>query len=92
MYGIGMGPALDSSGQTIGGGQIVSGLSSIASPVVVQFGSTPAVVTYAGLAPNFVGLYQLNVVVPNVPDSDLVPLTFTLNGASTQTLFTAVHH
>jgi uncharacterized protein (TIGR03437 family) len=92
MYGIGMGPALDSFGQTIGGGQMASGLSSIASPVAVQFGDTPAVVAYAGLAPGYVGLYQLNVMVPQVPDSDLVPLTFTLNGVSTQSLFTAVHH
>jgi len=32
------------------------------------------------------------VVVPAVPDSDLVPLTFSLGGvAGTQTLVTAVH-
>lgn len=91
MYGVGMGPALDSFGQTIGGGQMAPGLSTIASPIAVKFGDTPAVVTYAGLAPGYVGLYQLNVVVPQVPDSDLVPLTFTLNGTATQSLFTAVH-
>jgi hypothetical protein len=33
----------------------------------------------------------LNVTVPQIPDSDLVPLTFTLNGISPQSLFTAVH-
>jgi uncharacterized protein (TIGR03437 family) len=27
-----------------------------------------------------VGLYQFNVVVPNIPASDTTPLTFTLNG------------
>jgi uncharacterized protein (TIGR03437 family) len=58
-----------------------------------MFGATPATLAYWGLAPNFLGLYQFNVVVPNVPNSDLVPITFTLGGANgTQTLFTAVHN
>jgi uncharacterized protein (TIGR03437 family) len=36
-------------------------------------------------------LYQFNVVVPDVPASDLVPLTFTLGGnPGTQTLYIAV--
>jgi uncharacterized protein (TIGR03437 family) len=57
------------------------------------FGGTEAQVTYSGLAPNYVGLYQFNVVVPAVPDSNFVPLTFILDGvAGVQTLFTAVHH
>ena len=57
------------------------------------FGQTPAQqVPYAGLAPAYVGLYQFNIVVPQVPDNDLVPLTFNLGGApGTQTLYTAVH-
>jgi uncharacterized protein (TIGR03437 family) len=38
-----------------------------------------------------VGLYQINVLVPNIPSSDAVPLTFTLNGVTgTQTLYTSV--
>ena len=65
-------------------------LSSIAAPVAVEYGSTPAAITYAGLAPGYVGLYQLNVVTPQVPDNDLVPLTFTVNGTTYQALFTAV--
>jgi uncharacterized protein (TIGR03437 family) len=90
MFGIGLGIALDSSGQPIGGGLMAPGLSTIAAPAAVQYGSTPAVITYAGLAPGYVGLYQLNVVTPQVPDNDLVPLTFTVNGTSYQALFTAV--
>jgi uncharacterized protein (TIGR03437 family) len=44
-------------------------------------------VTYEGLAPTFVGLYQFNVVIPNIPAKDKAPVTFTLNGtAGTQTL------
>ena len=38
-----------------------------------------------------VGLYQFNVVVPNVSDSDAVPLTFNLGGVQgSQTLYTTV--
>jgi hypothetical protein len=39
-----------------------------------------------------VGLYQFDIVVPQVPDNNLVPLTFNLGGLpGTQTLYTAVH-
>jgi uncharacterized protein (TIGR03437 family) len=57
-----------------------------------SFGQTPALqVPYAGLAPDYAGLYQFNVVVPPVPDNNLVPLTFTLGAVpGTQTLYTAV--
>jgi uncharacterized protein (TIGR03437 family) len=57
----------------------------------ILFGQTPATLPYFGLAPSFVGLYQFNVTVPAVTNSNLVPLTFNLGGvAGTQTLFTAV--
>ena len=49
--------------------------------------------SYAGFAPGYVGLYQINVVVPNVAASDSVPLTFTLGGvAGPQNLFIAVQN
>ena len=58
----------------------------------VQIGGVSATVDYAGLAIQAIGLYQFNVVVPNTPDSDTVPVTFSLGGvAGTQTLYTAVH-
>lgn len=57
----------------------------------MSFDGTPAVVTYAGLAPGSLGLYQFNVVVPSIAASDQVELTFTLGGEpGEQTLFTAV--
>jgi uncharacterized protein (TIGR03437 family) len=57
------------------------------------FGSVPGQVTFDGLAPGFVGLYQFDVVVPQVPDNSLVPLTFNLAGAlnGAQTLYIPVH-
>lgn len=47
------------------------------------FGSvTPANVTFAGLAGGYLGLYQFNVVVPNITASDSVPFTYSLGGVN----------
>jgi len=71
---------------------MTSGSHQLAASFQILFGQTAAQVACAGLAPGFVGLYQFDVVVPAIPDSDLVPLTFNLGGAAgTQTLYTAVH-
>jgi uncharacterized protein (TIGR03437 family) len=87
LYGIGFGPVTP----TISAGQIVQQTNALALPFHLFFGGTEAMVSYSGLAPNAVGLYQFNVIVPQVSSSDAVPLTFTLAGASgTQTLYIAV--
>jgi uncharacterized protein (TIGR03437 family) len=87
LYGIGFGAVTPN----IPAGQIVGQANQLAASFQILFGQTAAQVAYAGLAPGFVGLYQFDVVVPAVPDSPLVPLTFTLGGApGTQTLYTAV--
>jgi len=87
LYGVGFGPVTPN----IPAGQIVSEANNLAGSVQVFFGSTQAQVSFAGLSQGSVGLYQLNVVVPNILASNIVPLSFTLNGvAGTQTLFTAV--
>src|SRR5262249_17334608 len=50
-----------------------------------------ATVTYAGLAPGTVGLYQINVVIPAGVSSGAAALTFSLNGtAGGQKLYLAV--
>ena len=89
IYGIGFGPVLPD----IPPGQLVEQSDSLVEPFTISFGGIPAAtVPYDGLAPNFMGLYQFNVIVPAaVPASDTVPLTFTLGGASgTQTLSIAI--
>jgi len=87
LYGIGFGPVTPN----IPAGQIVTAANNLASTPQVFFGSAQAQVSFAGLSQGSVGLYQLNVIVPNVVTSNIVPLTFTLNGtAGTQTLYTAV--
>ena len=58
-----------------------------------MFGQARATVGFSGLAPGAVGLYQFNVIVPEVASNDAVPLTFTLNGAAgPQVLYTAVRN
>ncbi len=89
IYGVGFGVVTPN----IPAGQIVADSNTLALPLQISFGSTSATVSFLGLAPTQVGLYQFNVVVPNVADSDSVPFAFTLGGvAGTQTLFTAVKH
>lgn len=90
IYGVGFGPVTP----TIPAGEIVTQQNQLTQSLEILFGQTPAQspLPYFGLAPNLVGVYQFNVVVPAVPDDDLVPLTFKLGGMqSKQILFTAVH-
>jgi uncharacterized protein (TIGR03437 family) len=92
IYGVGFGPVQDSGGQDIPAGTIVTAANKLAKSFSMSIGGQPATLIYQGLAPNFVGLYQFNVTVPNIADNDLAPLTYTLDGAAgPQTLFLAVH-
>jgi uncharacterized protein (TIGR03437 family) len=88
IYGIGFGPVTPE----IQPGQLVESVDTLNDAFTMSFGGTPApTVAYDGLAPNFMGLYQFNVVVPSVAPSDSVPLTFTLGGAAgAQTLVIAI--
>jgi uncharacterized protein (TIGR03437 family) len=90
IYGVGFGPVTPN----IPAGQTVQQSNMVASPVQFSFAGTAGVSNYSGLAPNQIGIYQFNVVVPSVPAGNLVPLTFTVGGAAvtTQTLYTAVQN
>ena len=51
-------------------------LSTTMETPTVFIGNTPASVTFSGLAPGFVGLYQVNVQVPeNAPTGDAVQVS-----------------
>jgi uncharacterized protein (TIGR03437 family) len=84
LYGIGFGPVSDGTQA----GVIDQNLNQVNASVDFSIGGVSATVSYAGLTPGVVGLYQFNVVVPNIPASDITPLTFTLNGTpGPQTLY-----
>jgi uncharacterized protein (TIGR03437 family) len=57
--------------------------STVTNPVSVTVGGVNAQVIYQGLAPGFVALYQVNIIVPSgVTPGDAVPLVLTQNGVS----------
>ncbi len=62
-----------------------SPLSPASFPITASIGGQPAQVLFAGLAPGFVGLFQLNILVSqNASTGNQVPLTITINGVPSQ--------
>jgi uncharacterized protein (TIGR03437 family) len=87
LYGVGFGSVTPNHPA----GQVVQLPNKLVAPFRFLFGQTEATLTYAGLAPGAVGLYQFNVVVPNVSSGDAIPLSFTLAGVpGAQGLYIAV--
>jgi uncharacterized protein (TIGR03437 family) len=67
-YGLGFGPVTPGNAA----GEIAQGESRVLNDVQFLFGSIPGDVRYQGLSPNYVGLYQFNVVVPDgIPAGDV---------------------
>jgi uncharacterized protein (TIGR03437 family) len=86
-FGVGFGPVSPAPEP----GQTVTQMNQLTNSLQIQIGGVTAQLDYFGLAPEALGLYQFNVVVPNVPAGNQVPVTFTLNGVpGTQTLYIAV--
>ena len=77
IYGIGFGPVTPNTPA----GVIATQANSLQSQPNFRFGQTPATLVYSGLAPNFVGLYQFNVTVPNVGAGDM-PLNIDIGGVT----------
>lgn len=51
---------------------------------IVRIGGIAAVVEFAGAAPEFPGVYQINIIVPlNAPIGDKIPLQIETNGGLT---------
>jgi uncharacterized protein (TIGR03437 family) len=87
IYGIGFGPV--TGGFTAG--TIVTAQNQLTTPLQILFGTTPATLSYYGLAPSFTGLYQFNLVVPAVAANSAEPISLTLGGVKgTQTLYIAI--
>jgi uncharacterized protein (TIGR03437 family) len=94
IYGVGFGPSAPSGGSPISPGVIVSASNTLTNPMQAMIGGTTALLQYYGLAPNYVGLYQFNLVVPTtLGNNDALPLIFNVGGnTGNQTLYTAVHN
>jgi uncharacterized protein (TIGR03437 family) len=87
LYGIGFGNVTPSNPA----GQVEEQTNQLQSQFQISFAGVPAQIKYQGLVATFVGLYQFNVVVPDVDASDAVPLTFSVGStAGSQTLIIPV--
>ena len=75
-------------------GQIAPTAEPLARTVslpMVNIAGIAADVTFSGLAPGFVGLYQVNVQVPeNAPTGDAVDVVLTIGGVTFNTVTIAV--
>lgn len=66
IYGVGFGATTPA----IPAGSITTQTTDLGSGLRVQIGTATATTEFRGLAPNFVGLYQFNIVVPNLQAGD----------------------
>jgi uncharacterized protein (TIGR03437 family) len=88
-YGIGFGDVTPS----IPPGVMAEQVNTLVNPVAVSFGSTNAMLTYSGLAGNFVGLYEFYITVPSTLANGDYQMNVTQNGvALPQTFFLTVHN
>jgi uncharacterized protein (TIGR03437 family) len=78
LYGVGFGPVSPS----IPAGQTVEQANALALPLHVFVDGREAAVSFAGLAPNTIGLYQINMTVPKNSYVNFAELTFTLGGVT----------
>jgi len=61
------------------------------APIAVSIGGINAPVSFSGLAPGFLGLYQINVQVPlKSPTGSAVPLTISMGGAGSNQATVAI--
>ncbi|MEZ5402206.1 MAG: hypothetical protein R2729_21205 [Bryobacteraceae bacterium] len=67
-----------------------SPLSRTVEAVSVTIGGVAAQVTFAGLAPGFAGLYQVNAVVPGVAAGGAIPVTLGVAGQTSPEVTIAV--
>jgi len=64
-------------------------LTQVNTPPVVMIGGINAQVAFAGLQPQFPGVYQLNVTVPaNAPTGSAVPIQIQVGGVTSPATFT----
>jgi uncharacterized protein (TIGR03437 family) len=64
--------------------------TTLATPAIT-IGGVPATVSFSGLAPGFVGLYQINVQVPaGAPTGPDIPIVVTIGGVPSNTATIAV--
>ncbi len=70
---------------------LVPPLSETFVTPTVTVGNLPAPVSFSGLAPGFVGLYQVDIRIPDgAPVGDAIPVTLTIGGIQSNTATIAI--
>ncbi|MFN0124126.1 MAG: S8 family serine peptidase [Blastocatellia bacterium] len=98
LYGNGQGMSLV-DGNTRSPVAPVSGAPATALPLlitertpIVTIGGVPCTVGFSGLAPGFVGLWQLNILIPQTaPAGNAVPVVVSLDGKTSLTTTVAIN-
>jgi len=78
IYATGLGPV----DNTPADGGIPSTLARTLTMPIVLVGGMQADVAFSGLQPQFVGVNQVNIVIPNVPPGNAVPLQIQMGGVT----------
>ena len=66
-------------------------LSATLEPPTVTVGGVPANVSFSGLAPGYVGLYQVDIRIPdNAPSGAAVPVALSIGGVQSNTASIAI--
>lgn len=73
-----------------GAAALVSPLSQTTTTPTVTVGNAPALVTFSGLVPGLVGVYQVNAVTPVTAPAGDAPLVVSIGGATSNTVSMAV--
>jgi len=89
VYATGLGAVEESPGD--GTANPTDRLIRVTGEVTARIGVEPVRVTFAGLAPGFVGLYQVNIeLVGDLPSGGAVQLTLFVNGEESNTVTLAI--
>ena len=89
IFATGLGPVTNPP--ATGAGALANPPSVTVEQISVRIGDEPMQVLFAGLAPSFVGLYQVNVeLVGDVPSGDAVPLVVEVADVESNTTFVAI--
>ena len=89
IYGTGFG----ATAPAVASGQIAPGdpgLAKLLATPSVTIGGLPAQVSFAGLAPGFVGLFQINAVIPAGISAGNADVSVTINGVASNAVIVAV--
>jgi uncharacterized protein (TIGR03437 family) len=88
IYSTGLGPVNETI--ALGAPAPANPPATVTTPVQVAIGGQNVTPQFAGLAPNFVGLYQVNVAIPANVSGSAVPVAIVQNGVSSNVAPTVV--